>query len=60
MERHVAFVTVAEVGNRILGPLIGFCEKHAISKPRINLLPKVLEKFVCFGKVLAIGALALV
>ena len=30
MERHVAFVAVAEIGDGVFGPLIGLGEKHPV------------------------------
>ncbi len=59
MECHVALVTLAEVGDRILGPLVGLGEQHAIGVVRIDMPAHLFEELVGLGQVLAVGALAL-
>ena len=54
MKRHVALVTAAEIGNRVLGPLIGFGKQHTIAKTPVDLFSELSQKLVCFRKVFAI------
>ena len=60
VERHVAFVAVAEVGHRVLGPLVGLGEQHAVAVLGVELAAQLLQEGVGLGQVLAVGALALV
>ena len=39
---HVALIAIAEIGDGIFGPLIGFRQEHSISKVPINVLAKLL------------------
>src|SRR5438132_1026375 len=43
METHVAFVSGAEVGYGVVGPLICFGKQHAVGILRINAATKFLE-----------------
>ena len=58
VERHVAFVAVAEIVARVLGPLIGLGEKHAVGI-FVDLSAQALQNGVGLGKVLVVGAFAL-
>ncbi len=59
VERHVAFVAIAEVGDRILRPLVGLGQEHAIGVVRIDVAAHLLEELMRLRQVLAVGALAL-
>ena len=58
-KRHLAFVAVAEIGDGILGPLIGLGQKHAVGKALVDVLAQRFEELVRFGQVFAIRALSL-
>ena len=60
VEGHVALVAGAEVGDRVLGPLVGLGEQHAVRVPLVDVPPEFLQKRVRLGKVLARRAVALV
>ncbi len=59
MERHVALVAVAEVGDCVLGPLVRLGQQHAILPARVDVGAQLLQERVRLGQVLAVGALAL-
>ena len=64
VERHVTFVALAalvaaEVGPRILGPLVGLCQQHAVGVALVDHRPDLLEYDMRLGKVLVVGAFAL-
>ena len=59
MEVHVAFVAVAEVGDRVLGPLVGLGQQHAIRVVVVDVLAHLAQELVSLGQVLAVGAFAL-
>ena len=46
VERHVAFVAVAEVGGGVLGPLVGLGEEHPILVPLREVSAQVLQLLV--------------
>ncbi len=50
---------VAEVLDDVLGPLVGFGQKHAVGVFLVHRLSQQLEDVVGLGKVLAVGAVAL-
>ena len=56
----MAFVAVAEVGDRVLGPLVGLGEQHPVLVLGVQPAAQLLQEFVGLRKVLAAGALALV
>ena len=61
VEGHVALVAVAEVGDGVLGPLVGLGEQHAVGvAARRCGARSSLQEGVRLGQVLAVGALALV
>ena len=60
MKGHVAFGAVGEIGDRVLGPLIGFGQQDAVLVFRIDVLAKLLQERVRFGQVFAVGAFPLV
>ena len=59
VERHVAFVAVAEILQHVLGPLVGLGEQHAVAVARIELGAQPLQDLVRLGQVLVVRALAL-
>ena len=60
VKRHVAFRAVGKIGDRVLGPLVGFGQQNAVLVFRIDVLAKLFQERVSFGKILAVGAFALV
>ena len=59
VERHVAFVAVAEIGPRVLGPLVGLGEQHPAREMLVHLGADALQDGVGLGQVLVDGAVAL-
>ena len=59
VERHVAFVSFAEIGARVLGPLIGLRQQHAVRIALVDLRPEPLQDLVGLGQVLVVGPVAL-
>ena len=59
MERHVAFVALAEILLGVLRPLVGFREKHAAGIGAVDLGADLLQNLVRLRQVLVVGALAL-
>ena len=59
MKSHVAFVAVAEIGDGIFRPLIGFRQQHAVAYFSSTCLRSSF-KAVGFRQVLTVGALALI
>ncbi len=57
MKCHLAFLAFLEVGDRVLGPLVGFRQQHAVSEILVDETAQLAQKFVSLGQVLAIGAL---
>ena len=62
MKRHVAFVALAlaEVGHRVLRPLVGLAQQHAVAVFLVHVRAQPLEDGVGFRQVFATGALAFV
>ena len=60
MERHVALVALAEVGDRVLGPLVGLGQEHPSRIAGVDMLAEGLEELMGLGQVLAVGSLALI
>ena len=60
VERHVAFVAVAEILDDVLRPLVRLGEQHAVRIARVDLGAHPLEVLVRLRQVLAVRALALV
>jgi hypothetical protein len=58
VEGHVALVALAEVGDGVLGPLVGLGQQHAIGVVGVDMPAHLLEELVRLRQVLAIGALA--
>ena len=51
MKGHVAFVAVAEVGDRVLGPLIGLGQQHAVLETLVDVVRAVsLERRCVSGR----------
>ena len=59
MERHVALFSLAEIGHRVLGPLVRFGQQHAAGIVRIDISSDFAEKRMGFRQVLAVGSFAL-
>ena len=59
VERHVAFVAVAEIVLGVLRPLVGLGEQHAVGIVVVDLGADALQHRVGLGQVLVVGALAL-
>ncbi len=59
VERHVAFVAIAEIFLRVLGPLIGLGQQQASRVLGIDHRADALEHLVGLGQVLVVGAFAL-
>ena len=59
VERHVAFVALAEIGPRVLRPLVGLGEQHAVGIVRVDLGADRLQDVVRLRQVLVVRALAL-
>ena len=57
---RVAFVAVAEIGDRVLGPLIRLGQQHAARERLVDVVAQFLEKRVRLGQVLAVGPFPLV
>src|SRR3989442_236579 len=60
MKCHMALVTVAEVSNRILRPLIGFCQEHPAGEALIDSLSQVAQESECLRQVFADRAFPLI
>ncbi len=60
VEGHVALVAVAEVGDGVLGPLVRLGQQHPAAVIPVDVPPQFLQERVRLGKVLAVGAFALV
>ena len=59
VERHVAFVAAAEIGDRVLRPLVGFGQQHAIAIFLVDMLAQLAQRLVRLRQVLAVRAFAL-
>ena len=59
VERHVALVAVAEVGDRVLGPLVRLGQQHATLVVGVDVLAQLAQERVRLGQVLAVRPLAL-
>ena len=58
MERHVAFVVIAEIDARVFWPLVGFRQQHTIGI-FIDLFSDLLQNRMRLGQVFVIGPFAL-
>jgi len=56
VEGHVALVAPTEIIDRVLGPLVGFGEKHPVREIGIDMGPQLPQKVVGLGQVLTVGA----
>ena len=59
VERHVAFVALAEIGQHIFGPLVGLSQEHAAGMGMVQGGAQFLQDAVGLGQVLVVGTLAL-
>ncbi len=60
VKRHVALVAGAEVGDRVLRPLVGLGQQHAVAEALVDVAAQLLQELVRLRQVLAVGPLALV
>ena len=58
VEGHVAEVALSQVGDRVLGPLVGLGEQHAAGEALVDVCPQPPEELEGLGQVLRRGALA--
>ncbi len=54
----MTFVAIAEIRDRIVGPLVCFCEQHTVAIFFVYVLAKVSECSVSFRQVFGIGSFA--
>ena len=60
MESHLAFVALAEIRHRVLGPLVGLRQQHPLlAVAGLDMRADALEQRVGGGQVLAVGAFRL-
>ena len=59
VERHVAFVAIAEIGPRILGPLVGLRQEQPVWIVLFHFGAELLQHRVRLRQVLVVGAVAL-
>ena len=59
MKDHMALVARAKVGHRLLRPLIGFGQEHALPVVLVDMAPHAAERRMGFRQILAGGALPL-
>ena len=59
VERHVAFVVVAEIVLGVLRPLVGLGQQHAVRIVRVELGADLLQHRMGLRQVLVVGAFAL-
>ena len=59
VECHVALVALPEVGDGVLGPLVGLREEHAVLEALVDVLAHCAQKVVRLGKVLAVRSFPL-
>ena len=55
----MAFLAFREVGDRVLGPLIGLRQQHAIGEVLVDVAAQLAQERMRLGQILAVGALAL-
>jgi len=60
VEGHVALVPLAEIGARVLGPLVGLGEQHPAGEAVVDVTAELGEELVGLGEVLAVGPVLLV
>ena len=58
MEPHVALVALAEIGARVLGPLVGFGQEHPALVMLVEIGADRLQHVMRFGQVLVVGPVA--
>ncbi len=59
MERHMAFVAIAEIDLRVLRPLIGLGQHHAARRMRVHRGADGFQNLMRFREVFVVGPLAL-
>ena len=55
----MAFLAALEIGDRVLGPLIGFRQQHPVGKIRVDVAAQIAQEGVGLGQILASRAVAL-
>jgi len=60
VETYVKLIAIAEVRQQILRPLIGLGDQDSVGILLVDQAAHLLEEFVRFGQILAIGPLALI
>ena len=48
-----------QIGDRVLGPLVGFRQQHPVGKIRVDVTAQIAQEGVGLGQILASRALAL-
>ena len=59
MESHMAFVPIAEIGNGVFRPLVGFGKKHAVTVFCVDVSAQAAQFVMGLREVLPIGPLSL-
>jgi hypothetical protein len=59
VEGHVAFLSLAEIGAGVLGPLVGLCKQQAIGEVRVEIGADLLQDVVRLREILVVRPLAL-
>ncbi len=59
VEAHMALIALAEIGPRVLRPLVGLGEQHAVAVMGVELGTDLLQHLMRLGQVLVVGAFAL-
>ena len=57
MKRHVALVAGAEIGDRILRPLVGLSEQHTIGIFRVDMASQLFQEGMGLRKIFAVRCL---
>src|SRR5579884_1128035 len=60
MEGHLALISVTEVSDGILRPLVRLGEEHTVAELKVDFTAQLFEENMRFGQVLAVGSLALI
>ena len=60
VERHVALVAVAEIGDRVFGPLVSLRQQHPAGVVLVEMRSQLAQEGVRLGQVLAVRPLAFV
>ena len=55
MKRHMAHITLAEVGGGVLRPLVRLCQKHPVLELAVHMSSELPQEGIGFGEVLTRG-----